>query len=300
MIFRQRKSMTLIVVVLILFFALCTRTSFPTIKITTLQAVKFPTHTISSRTLIIVRTAYKCRSRLKYLLQSWIPSTLEQKLKHIYLFTDNYFNDASYSNFSNVIITNCPGSHDLTDLCCKTAHEFELYYNLSIGESKFDWMCRFDDDQYVNLDNLYNYLKNLDPSIPFYIGATHTEGIQQVPEDRSRTFSYAIYGAGVCYSKELLRKMKILVNKRTMPNMCLKFNFVDDICLGYICVVKLNVSLTVMNDYLHAHVETVAQTFHHWNLDQLSKMIALGFSPYQYPIDKMVMVHQLYNYSDTR
>lgn len=246
-----------------------------------------------SRSLIIVRTAYRCRSRLKFLLQSWIPSKTEQQKNNIYLVTDVDVDGTSYRNFSNVILTRCSGTHDLLDLCCKTAHEFELYYNLtSTGFFDYDWMCRFDDDQYVNLNSLYSYLSNFDASLPFYIGCTHTEPIIRVPEDPSRTFPYAIYGGGVCYSKAMLKRMRALVNKTTMPQMCLKVNFVDDTCLGYICVIKLNVSMTIANENFHAHVEKISHSFHQWDLDKLANMVTVGFSSHQYPMNRMLLFHE--------
>ncbi|CAF1539852.1 unnamed protein product [Adineta ricciae] len=241
-----------------------------------------------------LRTAYRCRSRLNFLLKSWIPTKIEQQRKNIYLLTDVDITGRTYTEFSNVILTQCSGTHDLLDLCCKTAHEFELYYNLTEKNySGFDWMCRFDDDQYVNLNNLYKYLDNFNASIPFYIGCTHTEPILKVPEDPSRTFPYAIYGGGVCYSKAMLKKMRHFVNKKSMPSLCQRVNFVDDMCLGYICVVKCNTSMTIINERFHAHVEKVNESFHQWDLDKLADMITVGFSSFVYPMNRMLLFHHL-------
>ena len=68
-------------------------------------------------------------------------------------------------------------------------------------------MCRFDDDQYVNLNNLYKYLSKFNASKPYYIGRTSVNRRLKVRDD-NRTFAFATYGAGVCFSHTLLKQLR--------------------------------------------------------------------------------------------
>ncbi|CAF1184203.1 unnamed protein product [Didymodactylos carnosus] len=256
---------------------------------------------ISQRTLILIRTSHHCESRLKYLLSSWIPSTeIEQREKNLYLLTDQYVhNSISYQKFVNIIETGCPKKHRKYDLCCKTASEFELYYNLTlIIKLSFDWMCRFDDDHYINLDNLYLYLNKLDASKPYYIGRT-TYDNQKESYFYNVTFRFATYGAGVCYSKQLLNQLKFYVNKTAFSNNCIKLGVNDDVYMGYLIQLKLNVSLTPINDLIHSHYEQLDASFRRFTLQQLINSITLGFSWDRYQLKWMPVIHKLIYLSKT-
>ncbi|CAF1303649.1 unnamed protein product, partial [Didymodactylos carnosus] len=247
---------------------------------------------IVNRLLILIRTSHHCESRLKYLLTSWIPSLKYNQQKHnIYLLTDQYIKNSSYDKFKNVILTDCPQSHKIFDLCCKTANEFELYYNLTKKGAKFDWMCRFDDDHYVNLDNLYTYLNKLNSSKPYYIGRTSRHPVK-IP-GKNETFRFATYGAGVCYSKVLLTKLHNYINKSITPNDCIKTRFSDDAYVGYIVEYKLNISLTTLNNQLHSHLESLKISFHRLTLENLLEAITFGFSWDRYQLKWMPIIHEI-------
>ncbi|CAF3277348.1 unnamed protein product, partial [Rotaria sp. Silwood2] len=216
------------------------------------------------------------------------------------LLTDYYVrNSTSYQKFVNVIETNCPGRHNQYDLCCKTASEFELYYNLtSVRKLSIDWMCRFDDDHYINLDNLYLYLKTLDASNLYYIGRT-TYDYQKESYFYNVTYFFATYGAGVCYSKQLLNQLKPYVNRTAFSNNCMKLGVNDDVYMGYLIQLKLNVSLTRINDLLHSHYEWLDVSFRRFTFKQLINSITLGFSWDRYPLKWIILIHKLIHLSKT-
>ncbi|UJR29006.1 hypothetical protein I4U23_010224 [Adineta vaga] len=250
---------------------------------------------IADRILLIIRTSENCQSRLKYLLQSWI-STDYSKQSNIYLTTDNISNQTNssiWNSFRHVIQTNCPTTHNIFDLCCKTAHEFELFYKLfSTTRSDLQWMCRFDDDQYINLDNLYQYISQFNSSKPYYIGRTSVPKGVKV-SNTNRTYQFATYGAGVCYSRALLQLLHPHVVLETFPKNCKLRSRPDDAYMGYLSEIILNVSLTSMNDLFHSHLEILDKSFRKFSLYDLTRMITFGFAWDRYKLNWLPIIHQL-------
>ncbi|CAF0843997.1 unnamed protein product [Rotaria sordida] len=255
---------------------------------------KLFTSTIVDRTIILIRTSYHCQLRLNYLLQSWIPSNLFQQ-SNIYLLTDNiskYTNKKILNSFKNLIETNCPQTHNRFDLCCKTAHEFELFYNLSEINSNLDWMCRFDDDQYVNLNNLYQFLSQINSSKLYYIGRTSIDYRLKVPK-HNRTYTFATYGAGVCFSRALLEKLRPYINKTNLPHECIKHGISDDAYIGYLTEFILNVSLTSLRELFHSHLEKLDISFRYFNINYLQHAITFGFAWDRYKLSWLPIIHQI-------
>ncbi|CAF3863070.1 unnamed protein product [Adineta steineri] len=252
------------------------------------------TNNIADRTVLFVRTAQNCQSRLKYLLESWIPKDLS-KQSNIYLITDNIPNDSNvtiFNSFRNVVETNCPATHGGFDLCCKTAHEFDTYYNLAKTNSNLEWMCRFDDDQYVNVDNLYKYLSQMNSSKPYYLGRVSYGHRLSVPE-HNRTYIFATYGGGVCYSHTLLKQLRPHVHVDVLPKNCAKLKRPDDVYMGVLIELILNVTLTEENDLLHSHLDVLDGSFRNYTLNDLTRMITFGFSWDRYTLDWLPIIHQL-------
>lgn len=254
----------------------------------------FSSSKIIDQTIILVRTSHYCQSRLNYLRQSWIPSSLS-KQSNIYFLTDNlskYSNQNLLNSFQNFIQTNCPETHNQLDLCCKTAHEFELFYNLSKTNSNLQWLCRFDDDQYVNLNNLYKFLSKFDSSKLYYIGRTSKNNRLRIPK-HNRTYQFATYGAGVCFSRLLLDKLRPYVNKTIFSPGCQKRGMSDDGYVGYLTEYILNIPLISFNDLFHSHLEKVDQSFRLFNMEYIQNSITLGFSWDRYTLSWLPIIHQL-------
>lgn len=246
------------------------------------------------RIIILIRTSHNCQSRLDYLLKSWIPSDFSRQT-NIYLLTDNiskYSNKLALNAFKNVIPTDCAQTHNRFDLCCKTAHEFELFYNLSQINSNLDWLCRFDDDQYVNLNNLYEFLSQMNPSKPYYIGRTSINHRLKVP-GHNRTYTFATYGAGVCFSRTLLKELRPYVNKTRLPHDCIKHGMSDDVYIGYFTEFLLNTSLISLQELFHSHLEELDISFRHFNVNHLQNVITFGFAWDRYKLSWLPIIHQL-------
>jgi fringe protein len=222
---------------------------------------------IIDQTIILIRTSHYCQSRLDYLRQSWIPT----KQSNIYFLTDNlskYSNKTILNSFKNFIETNCPETHNAFDLCCKTSHEFELFHNLSQRNSNLHWLCRFDDDQYINLNNLYKFLSQIDSSKPYYIGRTSIDSGLEIPR-HSRRYRFATYGAGVCFTRPLLDKLRPYVNKTIFPYNCKNRGISDDAYIGYLIEFILNISLISLKELFHSHLEHLDISFRLFNIDHL-------------------------------
>jgi fringe protein len=276
----RRRRLLLLISVIILFLFITIKTQ--------------PTSTIIDRTIVIIRTSHYCQTRLNYLHQSWIPISLSQQ-SNIYILTDNllnYTNKTLLNSFQNLIETDCPQTHKRIDLCCKTAHEFELFTNLSQNNSNLDWMCRFDDDQYVNLNNLYQFLSQIDSSKFFYIGRASTYERSKLSQKKYK-YQFATYGAGVCFSRPLLEKLRPYVNKTIFPYHCHKLHLADDACIGYLTEFILNISLTSLNNLFHSHLEELNISFHSFSIEDLQHAITFGFAWDRYPLSWLPIIHQL-------
>lgn len=267
--------------------------------ITTNKSRNFPlnfdkTSEFADRIVLFVRTSHNCQSRLKYLLQSWIPSNIFEQ-NNLYLITDYVSKENElnlFDSFQNIFQTNCPQTHNRYDLCCKTAHEFQLYYNLSSKNKNLEWMCRFDDDQYVNVDNLYKYLNKLNSSQAHYIGRTSITQRLAVKGD-SRTYTFATYGAGVCFSRTLLDQLRPYTDVKVLPEGCINRGISDDAYIGYLVELYLNISLTAINDLFHSHLEKLEQSFRYFSLFDLTRFISVGFAWDRYQLDWLPVIHQL-------
>ncbi|CAF0761261.1 unnamed protein product [Adineta steineri] len=256
------------------------------------------TNNIADRTVLFIRTAQNCQSRLRYLLESWIPKDLS-KQSNIYLITDKILNSTNatiFNLFRNVVETSCPSTHSGYDLCCKTAHEFDAYYSLTKINSNLEWMCRFDDDQYVNVDNLYKYLSQMNSSKPYYIGRTSINKRLTTPKD-NRTYIFATYGAGVCYSHTLLKRLRPHVHVNVLPRRCVNRSLSDDVYMGYLIELIVNVTLTPVNDLLHSHLEILDKSFRRYSLNDLARMITFGFAWDRYTLDWLPIIHHLIEFT---
>ncbi|CAF4841053.1 unnamed protein product, partial [Rotaria sp. Silwood2] len=100
-------------------------------------------------------------------------------------------------------LTNCKQAHSIRDLCCHSASEFNIYFQ---NQDRFKWLCRFDDDQYVNVPLLIDYLKQFFPDKQsLYIGKP---SLNEPKHGRGMDFWFATYGGGVCFSRSLLKMIR--------------------------------------------------------------------------------------------
>jgi fringe protein len=235
--------------------------------------------TNSIRIMYVIRTSsHFYQKRLIYLLQTWISIVKDD----VFFVTDVLLPDISQNH--SILTNKTCGSdvHSMSNLCCKTAHDFILFHHYA---SKYDWFCHFDDDQYVNVNNLKEYLSTFDSNRPYYIGRTSwSDTLKRSKEPFPHPFWFATLGAGVCLSK---RALKLLKPYTQIPSKfaagCIRENYHDDIYLGFLLNGYLNISLTKATRF-HSHLEKTfyknKQTF----LRTFATEITFGFrSPDRYP-----------------
>ncbi|CAF1326147.1 unnamed protein product [Rotaria sordida] len=233
----------------------------------------------SNRIMYVIRTSSKFyTTRLKYLLQTWILLVNE----HVYFITDKILPNISYNHF--ILTEKICGheKHAMNTLCCKTAHDFIFFHRYL---TKYDWFCHFDDDQYVNINNLEKYLSTLNFNRPYYIGRNSwSKPLNRLKQPYPYPFWFATLGAGVCLSKYLVHLLEPYTrNISKFINGCLKENYHDDIYLGFLISAYLNVTLT-KNIRFHSHLEKDFYKDKQKFFKIFTEQITFGFFyPYNYP-----------------
>ena len=233
----------------------------------------------SIRIMHVIRTnSHFYHKRLIYLLQTWITLVIDD----VFFVSDVLLPNVSHDQTILTKTTCGSDAHSMGVLCCKTAHDFLLFQRYS---SHYDWFCHFDDDQYVNVNQLKEYLTTLDSSQPYYVGRpSWPHALQRSKAPFPYPFWFATLGAGVCLSKRTVYLLKPYIQTTSQfVDGCLRENYHDDIYLGFLLHGYLNISLT-KTDRFHSHLEknfyNQQQTF----LRTFNDQITFGFrSPDRYP-----------------
>ncbi|CAF3870701.1 unnamed protein product, partial [Rotaria sp. Silwood1] len=231
------------------------------------------------RIMYVVRTVSKYYStRLIYALETWIPLVHE----NVFFVSDTLLPNVTQTHIIPTEITCGPSSHSVRSLCCQTIHDFILYRRHA---SHYDWFCHFDDDQYVHVNNLREYLSTFDPHLPYYIGRNSWNNTFKRKKDPyQRHFWFATFGAGVCLSKRIIDLLEPYT--RTVSqfvNGCIREYYPDDIYLGFLISNYLNVSLT-KNHRFHSHLERSLFKDKQSFIEMFHQQVTFGFEvPYAVP-----------------
>ena len=235
--------------------------------------------TRSTRIMYIIRTSSQFyHKRLIYLQETWLSLVN----------ADAFFvTDAVLPNISHdhLILTRerCGAdAHSMNILCCKTAHDFLLFHRYI---SHYDWFCHFDDDQYVNIGNLEQFLSAFDSNQPYYIGRNSwSDTIKRSKEPYPHPFWFATLGAGVCLSKRSVDLLQPYTSSvQQFVDGCVRENYHDDIYLGFLLNGYLNISLTKSLRF-HSHLEKSFYADKQRFLRTFTDEITFGFrSPDRYP-----------------
>ena len=219
--------------------------------------------------LLVVRTSAATKDqRLPPILQTWFRfsplTTYFTSNTDIRPLIPSYHHQQIYQ-------TECPNHHSIRDLCCQSASDFHIYF---AHEEEFQWLCRFDDDQYVNVPRLIDYLRHFQPDTqPLYIGKP---SLKQPKVKKQFQYWFGTYGAGVCFSRSLLRliRAEIETEGRFMLG-CVHAHTPDDSYIAYLLHTKFNINLTVA-EHFHHHLELdlFSEQLDASNIDQA---ITLGF-----------------------
>ncbi|CAF1256121.1 unnamed protein product [Adineta steineri] len=233
----------------------------------------------SNRIIYVIRTGSRFyQKRLIYLLQTWISLVN----KDAFFITDKLLPNISQEH--TILTEKACGSdaHSMSILCCKTAHDFLVFHHYI---SEYDWFCHFDDDQYVNVNKLNEYLSTLDSNKPYYIGRTSwPNALQRSKEPFPSPFWFATLGAGVCLSKQTIHLLKPYTQTTSeFVDGCIRENYHDDIYLGFLLSAYLNITLT-KTDRFHSHLEKSFYSNKQTFLRTFTNQITFGFrTPDRYP-----------------
>jgi fringe protein len=222
--------------------------------------------------MYVVRTISKYYStRLIYLIETWISLVTND----VFFVSDTLLPRINLSHIITTEIKCGLSSHSVKSLCCQTIHDFILYRRY---EFKYDWFCHFDDDQYVNVNNLKEYLSKLNPNVPYYIGRNSwNKTFKRKKNIHPGHFWFATLGAGVCLSKRTVSLLKPYTeNVLEFVNGCLHEYYPDDIYLGFLINNHLNISLT-KNNLFHSHLERSLFDDKYSFINTFHQQITFGF-----------------------
>jgi len=229
--------------------------------------------------MYVIRTnSYFYQKRLIYLLQTWISLITDD----VFFVTDILLPNISQNHTILTEKTCGSDAHSMSILCCKTAHDF-IIFNRNI--LNYDWFCHFDDDQYVNVNKLKEYLSTFNSNEPYYIGRTSwSDSIKRSKEPFPYPFWFATLGAGVCLSKRTVNLLKPYTeNVSEFVDGCIRENYHDDIYLAFLLNGYLNISLTKSTQF-HSHLEKTFYSNKQIFLQTFKNEITFGFrSPDRYP-----------------
>ncbi len=276
---RRRFNLLLyfLIIFLLLFSILFSYYSVTLVKSTHVQSLSSSSSSV--RIMYVVRTSSKFyENRLIYLLQTWILFVE----KHVYFVTNEIIPNISHNHLILTKKTCGEDTHAMKSLCCKTAHDFILFHR---HNTKYNWFCHFDDDQYVHTKNLEKYLSTLDSHYPYYIGRNSwSKTFKRTKKPFPYPFWFATLGAGVCFSKYLIDLLEPYTqNISQFIDGCLKENYYDDIYLGFLISAYLNVNLT-KNFRFHSHLEKDFYQDKRTFFETFTKQITFGFRfPNTYP-----------------
>ncbi|CAF1219368.1 unnamed protein product [Adineta ricciae] len=227
-----------------------------------------PNHNI----LLIIRTSKNGQKlRMPVILDTWFRFSPAST----YITTNGdvnfFYQNLPQEYHRHVYSTTCPQAHTIRDLCCHSASEFSIYFQ---NQNHYQWLCRFDDDQYVNVPLLVDYLRQFSPEKEYlYIGKP---SMKEPKRGHGIQFWFGTYGGGICFSKSLLHLIRNDVHpNEKFVNGCIASRYPDDTHIAYLLRVKYNINLTVAQDF-HHHIETDLFT-NLTNPSNIDQAITLGF-----------------------
>uniref|UniRef100_A0A915E6Y4 EGF-like domain-containing protein n=1 Tax=Ditylenchus dipsaci TaxID=166011 RepID=A0A915E6Y4_9BILA len=176
--------------------------------------------------------------------------------QNVYFVSDKEDIQTSQLTQDHLLNSKCPSTHDISGLCCKMGVELQLALSLHPK-----WWCHFDDDNYVNLEQLEKLLVKLDPSVDYYLGRASTSVPVKMTEQRNpeetpllNEFWFGTGGAGICLSYSSLHKIRAFVKGKRFSRLCQTAGVPDDVTLGYVMTQLLNIPLTPIKLF-HSHLE---------------------------------------------
>ncbi|XP_033109931.1 beta-1,3-N-acetylglucosaminyltransferase lunatic fringe-like [Anneissia japonica] len=189
---------------------------------------------------LAVKTTKKFHhSRLQVLLDTWV--SIVPNL--VYFFTDADDEEFQQKTNGHMINTKCRSLHVRSALCCKMAVMFDHFM-----ASNKSWFCHVDDDNYLNIVELGKLLDLYQPhQQDIYLGRSSTlrpiEAYKTQTPSIKHQFWFGTGGAGVCVSRALAKKMVPYTSGGMMLLTCESIRMPDDVTIGYINEILLNVPM---------------------------------------------------------
>ncbi|KAL6743720.1 hypothetical protein Aduo_016728 [Ancylostoma duodenale] len=156
----------------------------------------------------VITTPRYHSTRVPAINETWLP-----RCDHGQFFTSEEM-DSSIPH--STVLANLPDDYDY--LFHKTLLSF--YYAFSEISDKFDWYYKADDDTYVVMEHMYEYLATLDPNEPYYLGYTLKPYL---------TRGYNGGGAGYVLSRAAL---KLFLNRAYGDRKTCPFDPSEDLGMG--------------------------------------------------------------------
>uniref|UniRef100_A0A914CQL1 Fringe n=1 Tax=Acrobeloides nanus TaxID=290746 RepID=A0A914CQL1_9BILA len=208
---------------------------------------KVPVEIHPGELTITVKTTRKFHNtRVKDILDTWFRLSPE----NIFFISDTNDQALNQSTNGHLINSKCPSSHNSRALCCKMNHELDFFV-----QRDTKWSCHFDDDNYVNVDELIKTLRQFDPNEDWYLGRPSTNGPIKIDDSEAKSeFWFATGGAGLCLSRSVIHKLATYVKNHGFKHLGHRIQSPDDVTLGYLLEHLLNIRLTII-DKFHSHFE---------------------------------------------
>jgi len=208
---------------------------------------------------MFVRTSHLTyKSRLPILMKTWIyPAARISSIAVVGPTNISQILAAQQSNEIVHIDSNCLYGNKKLNQCCQLAATFS--YSQDTNPDSNHWTCHFDDDSFVNVFELKNYLSQLDSTKKLYVGRNSLAtpySFKDVPNSSKSEhhFFFATGGAGICLSHPLLQSLGRSLSRDHFTRECERTGLSDDVLLGYLISRQEGVRLTISNR-LHSHLE---------------------------------------------
>ncbi|CAK8689262.1 fringe glycosyltransferase-like [Clavelina lepadiformis] len=221
--------------------------------------------------MTVKTTHMNYETRIPLLLKTWCKAKVQEQ---VYFVTDKDDENLQKATGNHLVPTKCGETHGKPDLCCKTGVEFDIFYFKSTAK----WWCHFDDDTYVNIDRLLEYLETLNWKKPHYTGGDHGSDHRFKTKFLGRLY-YAGYltGSVRCLSRSLAHLMQPFLGQGALVEFCEQTNKPDDILMGVLINGILNVTMTRSNLF---HDHTFGQSFSDIKPEEWKSQISFSYSKY--------------------
>ena len=206
-------------------------------------------------------------TRAEVIVSTWFQKVANQT----YFITDDEDLNMQIKTNNHLIVTSCTNDHSPKGLNCKMEKEIETFL-----KNKAKWWCHWDDDNYVNVNELRKFLEKFDSEKSWYIGrASLDHPLEQTLDGKTLKYWFAHGGCGFCVSQALVKKMKVFVENGEFQKLGSILGISDDCVVGFIINNLLGTPLTnckLFNSHYHSKYLMEIPS------EDITKQISLSYS----------------------